>query len=146
MDHQLTATNEVNEVIGDIGEQWFILQKLVGNAMHFHGLRIHQALWVNILVVLATGEFSVNQLDATDLNDLMPFTYTCGFSIQYNLTQALPLKIHFFTTHVRQIIGSLVTRMATMPLHPLPGYSMVNQYLIEPQPEILVFNGLLGSG
>src|SRR3990167_6150842 len=53
---------------------------------------------------------------------------------------------HFIHTAVGQLIGLLVTRMAGMTAHPLPGNVMPIDLLVQRLPKVGVFHWFLGGG
>src|SRR5262245_21969158 len=68
---QRRLADERDEVVGDLGEQRFVLEKINGEAVDGGGLGRHVALGINVDVEMLTGRDTVDQLDTADLDQAM---------------------------------------------------------------------------
>ena len=69
MDNQICACHKLKEIRGYGVEQWFVFEKLIGDAMHFHGSFVHFALGVNILVIMSACEFAIDHFYTANFNN-----------------------------------------------------------------------------
>ncbi len=67
VDDEPVLTEELQELVGDVGKQRLILQKCPGQPVHRDHLLGHVALRVDEAVELAPRRDAVQQLDAADL-------------------------------------------------------------------------------
>src|SRR5690606_14008880 len=88
MSQLLGAAHEFHELVHERRKHWFVRQVLVTDTVYRQRLFVHFAVRLDVLVVIALGNPAINNLNAPDLNDAVPFAgiQTGGFRIQHNLT------------------------------------------------------------
>src|SRR3990167_4508543 len=74
----------------------------------------------------------------------MPVVSVSSTTLRINIPAGLT-QFQFFNTTIGQLIGPLVTRVASMAAHPLPGDLVTLDLLIEALPQIHVLDRLLGG-
>ncbi len=70
--HQWGIADEFQELLGDLGKQRLVAQKVARQAMHRESLRRHVALGIEIAVKVLSARDAIEQLDAADLHQPMP--------------------------------------------------------------------------
>src|SRR5690606_27442074 len=93
VDHQFCITDKIQKLVGNPRKHRFIGQHFVADTVNLKSPGIDFTLGVDVLMVMATGEAAVKQLDTANFNNSMALRClkTRCFSIQYNLTHLLPL-------------------------------------------------------
>lgn len=88
MDDQLGPLDIGEEALGHLGKPWLIAQEFGGDAMHVRGAGLDLTIGLEILVKVVTGQTTIDQLDAPDLDDAVPLkrVETGRLGIQHELS------------------------------------------------------------
>lgn len=96
VDDELRAADKLDKLLGHGGEGRLIGQKIVRDAVHPDSLFIHQAIRLQVDVVVIAGQPAIDHLDTADFDDAVPqimgaprLVHPCGFGIQYYLAICL---------------------------------------------------------
>ncbi len=96
VDDQFRPLDEIEKLDNDLVESGFVLQELVGQAMHCQRTGLHLALRIDIAMETLSGQLAIEQLDTADLDDAIakPEIEARGFRIEDDLSHAcFPLKV-----------------------------------------------------
>ena len=76
-----------NQIVGHFGEEGFILEELLAQAVNGERFRRHAALRIEIGVECLSGRYAIDQLDAADLHQTVAVQRieTGGLGIEHNL-------------------------------------------------------------
>src|SRR5690625_1212807 len=123
-------------------EQGLVGQHFIANAVYFHRASIHFPLGVDVLMVMAARQPTVDQLDTANLDNAMPLAclQTGGFGILNLCTLAFVLQPvnasagHLITPPVGQLISDLVLPVAAVALNPMPIHPVTLVLLVQRLP------------
>ena len=88
MDHQLCTTHKFDKLFCDLTKGRFAGQKFLSDTVHFQRAGIDIPFGLDVLMVVATGDAPVDELNATNLDNAMPLIdfESRGFRVEHNLT------------------------------------------------------------
>ena len=115
MNDQFAAINKLKKAFPDVPKSWFIIKKLSSNSVYLLCTIINVPLWVNVLMVVSSGELPADDLDAADFKNSVTFLdlQSRCFSIQYDLSHCPSLNSSM------ALLASASTRsFSTWPLCP----------------------------
>jgi hypothetical protein len=136
MYHQLSALNITGKIVNDIFKMRFVRKELVGDTVDFDSSGIDFPIRLEILVEIVSCQFSTHHFHTTDFDDAVAILWfqASGFRIQYDLSHNDSSSSEFIYTTIRQLVGTFVFRVATVPLDPVPYYLVRLRCLIQPTP------------
>ena len=72
VNNEFRPTNEVEKLVRYSRENGFIRKELFGDAMDFQSALVDSALRLDVLVIVATCELTVDDLNTTDFDNAVP--------------------------------------------------------------------------
>ena len=87
MDHQRVRTDECQELVGDIGKQRLVVEKVIGQPMHRDSAGINLAFRIDVDMKLFAGRHVIDKRERADFDDPMAVLRVNprGLSIKNNL-------------------------------------------------------------
>jgi hypothetical protein len=95
VDHQFATIDEAQKFLGYLGEFGLVLQEFQADAMYLLRTGIDLTLWIEIAVIMITGEPTIDHFHRSDFDNAMTQrrAQASGFSIQNDLAHEFPVFI-----------------------------------------------------
>ena len=74
MNNEFRPSYEVEKLVRYPRENGFIRKELFGDAMDLQSALVDSSLWLDVLVIVATCELAVDDLNTTDFDNAVPLT------------------------------------------------------------------------